>query len=80
MEGTPANVVAYTLENEKEIIFVVYNANKEAVAVELPNAGAWKVCVDGDKADATGIREINCKNDKKVELSGISCLVVVCTK
>ncbi len=76
IEGTPDNVVAYTLENEKETIFVAYNANKEAVSMELPASGTWKVCVDGDKADADGICEVGEEN-KKIEVGAISCFVAV---
>ena len=74
VEGLPANVVAFTLENEKETIFVAYNANKTKVSLELPKSGDWTVYVDNDKVSAQGIREVS---DKKIEVSAISCIVAI---
>ena len=71
VEGTKENVVAYTLENDKEIIFVAYNANKEAVTLDLPETGTWKVCVDNEKADAAGVGEISSDSAEVAAIAGL---------
>jgi pullulanase len=80
VEGLPKNVVAYTLENEKEIIYVAYNANPKAVTLELPNKGKWKVCVEGDTAVADGVRAVCCCESREIEAKAISCIVAVQAK
>lgn len=80
VEGTPANVVAYTLENDAETIFVVYNANKEAVNLELPKSGTWTVFVDNDKADAAGICKVKHAAGEKIEIGAISCYAAILKK
>ena len=79
VDGTPKNVVVFTINMEKELIFVAYNANKEAVKIELPEKGDWKVHIQKDKASAEPI-EILSKRTSKVEVAGVSSFVAVLNK
>ena len=76
VDGLDANVVAYTIDNSPngetaESVFVVYNANKEAVSVTLPE-GNWDVYVNGEKAGTEVLDTVS----GKVEVSGISAMVL----
>jgi len=74
IDGLPKNVVAFTVTTDEENIFVVYNGNKEAVKVDLPEAGAWDICIDNDKASKDALRTTT---DAEVEVQGVACLVAV---
>ena len=76
IDGLPKNVVAFTVTTEEETIFVVYNGNKEAVKVDLPEAGAWDICIDNDKASKDALRTTT-ESDKMVEVQGVACFVAV---
>ena len=76
VDDLPANVVAFTIETEKETIFVVYNANNKKVSIDLPKKADWEVYLEGDKASDKPIRTLT-KNTAKVEIQGISAFVAV---
>lgn len=76
VDGLPKNVVAFTIKTEEEILFVVYNANKEAVTVELPEAAKWDVCIDNDKASVEALRTLAVE-DTTLEVQPVACLVAV---
>lgn len=70
------NVVAYWLMDENEQIFVAYNANREAVTLELPEEGGWTVIAQDTCADDRGIAQI--KN--QAVIPQISCLIAIKNK
>uniref|UniRef100_UPI004056E183 type I pullulanase n=1 Tax=Agathobacter sp. TaxID=2021311 RepID=UPI004056E183 len=76
VDGLPANVVAFVLEDDAEKIFVAYNSNEEAVTLELPEKGSWDICIDDDKASAEAIAAAT----DEVEVKRISCLAAVLHK
>lgn len=62
IEGTPANVVAYTLDNhaggdEYEQIVVAFNGNDKSCVIPVPQ-GKWHVLVDNGKIDLQGTRQV----------------------
>ena len=73
----PKNVVAFTVETEKETLLIAYNANPEAVVIDLPQTAEWSIYIDGDKAQTKVLRKLTKKNSQ-VEIQGISCLAAVC--
>ena len=76
IDGLPKNVVAFTVTTDEETIFVAYNANKEAVTIDLPEAAAWNICIDNDKASKDALRTLDVA-DTTVEVQGVACLVAV---
>lgn len=72
VEGLMANVVAFTVKCEAERLFIVYNANKKAVQVDLPDDGTWDVYIDGVQAGVKKLRTAV----RSVEVNGISCMVL----
>ncbi len=76
VDGLPKNVVAFTIKTDEETLFIVYNANKEAVTVELPEAAAWEICIDNDKASVEALRTLT-EKDETVEVQAVACLVAV---
>ena len=53
MDDMPDGVVAYTIDNDTEKVFVAYNAGKNKITIKLADA-LWEVLADessaGDKA------------------------------
>ena len=76
IECNEPNVVAYRLMDENEQIFVAYNANREAVTLELPEEGGWTVIAQDTFADDRGIAQI--KN--QAVIPQISCLIAIKNK
>ena len=76
IDGLPKNVVAFTVTTDEETIFVAYNANKEVVTIDLPEAAAWNICIDNDKASKDALRTLT-EAEKTVEVQGVACLVAV---
>lgn len=77
MTDLPANVVGYTIENSpnKEVadsLMVVYNANKDAINVTLPE-GSWNVYVNGETAGCNVLETVK----GSVSVEGISAMVLV---
>jgi len=77
IDGLDANVIAYTIANSPngetaEKIYVIHNANKEAVTVNLPE-GTWNVYVNGEIA---GTELLNTISDGKAVVEPISCMVL----
>lgn len=64
------NVVSFIIQDEKEQIFVAYNANKDAVSVSLPEGEQWKLCIDGTKAGCDTLQQIT----GTYEIPGIACI------
>ncbi|KEK24170.1 pullulanase [Bacillus gaemokensis] len=52
----PDNVVAYTL-NQGQLV-VIHNANNQAIHMELPETGTWKLLVNGQKSGNKAIANI----------------------
>ncbi|WP_406566357.1 type I pullulanase [Jeotgalibacillus aurantiacus] len=72
---SPENTVAYTLQEKKNRhLFVVHNANKEAVTVDLPGKGIWKVLVNSEKA---GTKVLSVKHGDKIQVEGLSSMVLL---
>ncbi|WP_404409652.1 type I pullulanase [Jeotgalibacillus malaysiensis] len=73
--ASPANTIAYTLQEKKNRhLFVVHNANKEAVSVSLPGKGPWKVLVNSEEA---GTEVLSVEKGKSVEVDGLSSIVLL---
>lgn len=78
IDGVAANVVAYVIENSPngeraEKIFVVHNANRDSIALDLPT-GEWDVYVNHEKA---GVEKLSTITDGKLEVAGISSMVLI---
>lgn len=76
VDGLGANVVAYTIGNSPngeiaQEIFVIYNANKEAVGVPLPE-GEWEIYINGEKAGCEVLDRVS----GTVQVEGISAMVL----
>ncbi|WP_208528133.1 type I pullulanase [Jeotgalibacillus salarius] len=72
---SPANTIAYTLQEKKNRhLFVVHNANKDAISVTLPGKGPWKVLVNGEEA---GTEVLDVEKGKTVEVDGLSSMVLL---
>lgn len=78
MKGDDSNhVLAYELSGDadgevSDGIIVVYNPNKEAETVQLPE-GEWKICVNKEKAGT----EVLATATGSVDVEGVSCMVLV---
>lgn len=70
------NVVAFTIDTEKEILFIAYNAKEDTIEMELPVDGMFQVYVKKDKAGTSCLESVA----GSVRIDGISCLVAVQTK
>ncbi len=68
-----ANIVAFTVSTAEEVLFVVYNANKEEITVELPEDGAFSVYIEDRKAGTECLRSAA----GRIVVKGISCLAAV---
>lgn len=77
VEDVPQNVLAFDLtggvEGETaEEMFVIFNANPEAMEVKLP-AGGWSVYVNGEKAGTQALEGVS----GKVSVAPISAMVLI---
>lgn len=77
MEGLDPNVVAYTIANKPngetaDEICVIYNANKDAVNVSLPE-GEWEIYVNGEKAGC----EVLGTASGTAQVEGVSAMVLI---
>lgn len=78
LDVSDANVIAYVIENQpnnecSDKVCVIYNANKDAKTVKVPE-GEWKVCIKDGKA---GTEAIETFTGSEVSVAPISCLVMV---
>ncbi|MGN0342654.1 MAG: type I pullulanase [Roseburia sp.] len=78
LEVHQPNVVAFLIDaaavgDTAEQLLVVYNPNREAVRLELPDKNQWQVCIEGERAGADILRRVS----EKVEVSPISAMVLV---
>lgn len=71
VEGLPEQLVAFTLKNKKEQIFVVYNAGEKDVEVSLPSDGEWMIYIDGTSAGTEALGSAS----GTVTAGALSCLV-----
>jgi pullulanase len=68
IDGLPQNVVAYTITDETETLFIAYNANPEPVSVKIPSTGSFVVYITGTQAGTevldcvTGIVTVQAKS------------------
>ncbi len=76
VDGLPKNVVAFTIKTDEETLFIAYNANKEAVTIDLPETAEWQICIDNDKASVEGVRTLAAE-DTTVEVQSVACLAAV---
>jgi pullulanase len=73
VENLPEDVLAYTVTDGKETLFVAYNAGTEAVTLEVPETGNFKVCITGTRAGTESLGSIS----GKTEVPPKSALVAV---
>jgi pullulanase len=57
IDGLPQNVVAYTVTDETETLFIAYNANPEPVSIKVPTTGSFAVYITGTRA---GTKALDC--------------------
>ncbi|WIY59363.1 type I pullulanase [Bacillus arachidis] len=74
----PKNVVAYTIDskangNKNEYFVVAHNANREAMEINLPSKGPWKVLVDGEHA---GSKVLYVFHDNKMKVPALSSFIL----
>ena len=72
MDDMPDGVVAYTIDNDTEKVFVAYNAGKNKITIKLADA-LWEVLADESSAGDKALYTIK---DQAV-IPGVSCLVAV---
>ena len=73
MDDMPDGVVAYTIDNATEKVFVAYNAGKNKITIKLADA-LWEVLADEASAGEKALYTIK---DQAI-IPGVSCLVAVC--
>jgi pullulanase len=73
VDGLPEKVVAFTIQQEKETLFIVYNANPKSVEIALPEDGTWNLFIDGEQA---GTKVLGTAT-QTAEVSAVSCAVYV---
>ena len=73
MDDMPDGVVAYTIDNDTEKVFVAYNAGKNKITIKLADA-LWEVLADEASAGEKALYTIK---DQAI-IPGVSCLVAVC--
>lgn len=73
MDVDTANLVAFTIRTEEEVLFVVYNANREEITIDLPEDGAFHVYIEDKKAGNECLRSVA----GKTAVKGLSCLAAV---
>jgi pullulanase len=57
IDGLPQNVVAYTITDETENLFIAYNATPKPVSVTVPSSGPFAVYITGTQA---GTKALDC--------------------
>ena len=72
MDDMPDGVVAYTIDNDTEKVFVAYNAGKNKITIKLADA-LWEVLADEASAGEKALYTIK---DQAI-IPGVSCLVAV---
>lgn len=72
MDDMPDGVVAYTIDNDTEKVFVAYNAGKNKITIKLADA-LWEVLADESSAGDKALYTIK---DQAI-IPGVSCLVAV---
>lgn len=73
LNDLPEKVVAFTIEDETERLFVAYNASDSAVTLEFEEGENWQVFVDKDHAGVTPLRDVK----DTVVVEGASCLAAI---
>lgn len=66
----PEKVVAFTIEDGSERLFVAYNASESAVTLNLEEGENWQIFVDKTHAGVTPLGEVK----DTVVVEGVSCL------
>ena len=72
MDDMPDGVIAYTIDNDTEKVFVAYNAGKNKITIKLADA-LWEVLADESSAGDKALYTIK---DQAI-IPGVSCLVAV---
>lgn len=70
---TEEKVVAYTINTEKEDVFVVYNANGHDISLNLPDSRNWDVYVDDTVSQNKPVKTIK----DQTKINRLSCLVAI---
>ena len=73
LNNTPKNTVAFNLKDDNEEIIVVFNANKEAITLAIPE-GEWNVILNENIAGNNAISSIKANS---IEIPPISAMVVI---
>lgn len=77
IDDVPDNVVAYTIRMPDEEIFIVFNANRNKISIEFPDAGdensIWDVIVD---AKTAGDKSLYTLKNQAI-IPEVSCLIAV---
>ena len=82
MDDMPDGVVAYTIDNDTEKVFVAYNAGKNKITIKLADA-LWEVLADessaGDKALYTIRPRQYLGYHAWLQLANVSELIYLCS-
>jgi pullulanase len=73
VDGLPGQVVAFTVKQAEETLFVVYNASGKLVRLALPEVGDWELFIDGKHAGTQALLT----EKKTAAVSAVSCNVYV---
>jgi pullulanase len=71
VEGLPDQVIAFTICDEGETLFIIYNATEQEVELPLPARGVWKLYIDGQHAGT----EVLVAAKKTAAIAAVSCHV-----
>jgi pullulanase len=63
VENLPEDVLAYTVTDGKETLFVAYNAGTKPITIEVPEPGNFKVCITGTRAGTESLGDISGQTD-----------------
>lgn len=72
VDGLPEQVVAFTICQEKETLFVAYNASGRKTTLSLPDEKDWKLYIDESRAGTVSLE--TCK--ETIELPALGCMVL----
>lgn len=72
VDGLPEQVVAFTISQENETLFVAYNASGRKTTLSLPDEKEWKLYIDESRAGTALLG--TCK--ETIELPALGCVVL----
>jgi pullulanase len=71
--GLPKQVVAFTIRQKTETLFIVYNAGEKPLELALPDAETWELYIDGEHAGTQPLATAK----KTAAIAAVSCCVFV---